>query len=88
MTEFVLIFGDVETKASETKRRQANKKRLRMQTLYGAGPEGRTCGECVHLVTRSRARDYFKCLHYGITGGPGTDWRKRWPACGKFEQTA
>lgn len=43
---------------------------------------GQTCGDCVHLVTLKRANTWFKCEKSRITGGAGTDWRKRWPACG------
>jgi len=48
---------------------------------------GKTCGECVHLVTHSRATTWFKC-ELTRPGGPTTDWRKTWQACGKFEAGA
>lgn len=54
-----------------------------------------TCGQCRHLVDkadyqRMRPGHYFKCLIFskeinGALGGPKTDWRKRFAACGKFE---
>lgn len=55
--------------------------------VYGKQP-GHTCGECKHLVTWRFASDYFKCelsRSRGQSGGPSTDWRKSWPACGRFE---
>lgn len=51
--------------------------------LYGGRDE--KCGNCAHLRTHSYARDYFKCSKAAVTGGPSTDWRKSWQACGKFE---
>lgn len=49
---------------------------------YGRGPESATCGSCAHLF-RYRHHDYsyFKCRKHGVTNGPGTDHRKKWPAC-------
>lgn len=44
--------------------------------------EHRTCDECLFLV---RSAGYLKCSKYGISSGPGTDWRKKWQACGLFE---
>jgi hypothetical protein len=43
-----------------------------------------TCGGCVHCVLRhGGARAYYKCTLFGrYTSGPGTDWRKKWVACG------
>lgn len=43
-----------------------------------------TCGGCVHCALRNGgARSYYKCTLYGrYTSGPGTDWRKKWVACG------
>jgi len=48
-----------------------------------------TCGECAFLVRgqyEGRGPYYHKCQHYTPwTHGPGTDWRRFWLACGKFE---
>ena len=50
------------------------------------GPEGRTCGECVHRVHYGgHAKDYPKCEVGPQTHGPKTDVRAWWPACPKFE---
>jgi hypothetical protein len=51
----------------------------------GTGPAGETCKTCQHLVTRSFAKNYFKCGLTDYTGGPGTDIRKSSPACSKWE---
>jgi hypothetical protein len=50
---------------------------------YGLTP-GQTCGGCVHCALRpGNKRSYYKCTLFGrYTSGPGTDWRKKWPACG------
>jgi len=51
----------------------------------GTGPEGKTCGDCRHIV---RTRRYRKC---GLnrarwTGGPKTDILARARACLRFEE--
>jgi len=58
-----------------------------MTRLWGKGPEGVRCGDCVQFVTQNyHDGRFFKCRLYGITRGAGTDWRKKWPACGKFTE--
>jgi hypothetical protein len=48
----------------------------------GGGPDGETCGSCAHLVRRGHHdKTYFKCSLVAETRGPGTDIRKRSPAC-------
>lgn len=54
-----------------------------MHRCHGA-TEGKTCGGCAHLLTKRMGGTYFKCAQSRVTDGPGTDWRKRWPACGLF----
>ncbi len=54
--------------------------------VYGPGPEGKTCSECALLVGIAKARTYYKCRLRRNTNGPATDHKRRWPACGKFEQ--
>lgn len=66
-----------------------------MIRLYGHHRDAKTCANCVNLVDRHDegqvAGHYFKCalwirLNPGVPlGGPRTDWRKRFDACGKFE---
>lgn len=56
-----------------------------MHRMYGAA-DGKACGACVHCVmVNGGSRDYPKCDLSKITNGAATDWRKKWPACGKFE---
>lgn len=53
----------------------------------GTGPEGETCGSCVHAwpnTTGSR-RTYWKCGLVRSTRGPGTDIRVRSPACREWK---
>lgn len=69
-------------------RESAKKKVEKMHKMYGKYPGMNICGECKHCVGMEHARVYWKCELYGITGGPGTDWRKSWQACGKFEAKA
>ena len=52
---------------------------------FGPGPEGAKCKSCASFVTIEMANTYLKCRLFGITGGPATDWRANWPACGKYE---
>lgn len=57
-----------------------------MHQLHGVS-EGKVCGGCCHLVEhRPGQNTYAKCELNRVTSGPGTDWRKRWPACGRFEE--
>ncbi len=62
---------------------------LRRHPLMG-GPcltDGATCGTCRHLIrTESPAgRRYSKCALRGVTRGPATDVRLRWPGCRAWE---
>lgn len=60
--------------------------RLRvMHRMYGHDPT-HTCGQCKHLITKRYAGTYFKCELTKQSNGPGTDWRKSWEACGRFEE--
>lgn len=56
----------------------------RMHLLYGRC-EDKQCGDCRHFVSHSLAHTYHKCLLFGVTRGPATDWRVRYVACGRFE---
>ena len=58
-----------------------------LTTLYAlhGRTEGRTCGKCQHLIrVTPGANSYLKCDLTKITRGPGTDWRRKWQACGAF----
>lgn len=57
---------------------------LQMRKLHGKS-EGNICGNCAHFIRKKMGAIYFKCDLTKITGGPATDWRVNWPACGKFE---
>ena len=64
--------------------RALEQKRLgKMHGLHGHGPEGQTCKGCVHLLRGG----YLKCELYGVTSCESSDWRAKWPACGKFKAT-
>lgn len=52
---------------------------------FGPGPDKALCQTCKHLVYNQCSKRYYKCALRGITGGPGTDHRVRWPACAKYE---
>jgi len=49
----------------------------------GRGPAGETCGTCQHYCTVSYAKTYRKCelARANWTHGPGSDIRKKDPAC-------
>jgi len=58
-----------------------------MIAAYGQ-PEDTTlkCKDCKHLYYKEFVKRYYKCSFRGDTRGPGTDHRKHWPACGKYEK--
>ena len=47
------------------------------------GDESTRCGDCSHLITRRLAKVYIKC-DLNVTGGPGTDIRKKWRGCSEW----
>lgn len=50
----------------------------------GTGPKGETCATCVHCVfVRGGTKAWPKCeiIRHRWTGGPGTDIKRRSPAC-------
>lgn len=49
--------------------------------LVGPSPVDKTCGDCACL----KGGKYFKCAKQVSTSGPGTDIRKKDPACRLFE---
>jgi hypothetical protein len=51
----------------------------------GSGPKGETCGTCAHCYTREFSKSYHKCDLVKASGGPGTDIRKKWAACARWE---
>lgn len=56
-----------------------------MHKMYGATAD-KTCAACVHLYTVKRGQTWFKCDQSKISASTATDWRKGWPACGKYEE--
>jgi len=46
-----------------------------------------TCGDCRHCETVRipSGRSFVKCKAVEQTHGPGSDTRKKWPACSRFE---
>lgn len=45
----------------------------------------KTCGTCMHLYEHRSANTYFKCTQHEMTHGPGSDVRKGWAACNKYQ---
>ena len=46
--------------------------------------EGEICKDCKFIVYTECSKRYYKCKLRGITSGPGTDHRLKWPACRMF----
>lgn len=88
MSELTL-FELPESVTDEAPTVDSRSKQLRIMHQDHGITEGKTCGECAFIVRgqyEGRGPYYFKCKHYTPwTHGPGTDWRKFWQACGKFE---
>lgn len=51
---------------------------------FGYGPVNVTCKSCAKLRRKQLAKNYFKCVLRGDSGGRGTDHKMNWPACGKY----
>jgi hypothetical protein len=47
--------------------------------------EGAKCGNCASLYEHRVAGTYFKCMQHDMTHGPGTDIRKGWQGCIKWD---
>lgn len=60
--------------------------RMRQMRARFGKRDDRKCGNCTHFYIHGRAGRYFKCDLNRCSGGPGTDWKFKWPACGKFEE--
>jgi len=52
-------------------------------SLYGPGPAGKTCKECIHL---QRFRNFLKCALRKRTYSSATDHKAGYPACGRYEK--
>ena len=57
-----------------------------MHSMFGILPEKR-CEDCSNLIQGDyHDRHYRKCTVYGATHSEATDWRKKYVACGMFDQ--
>ena len=43
------------------------------------------CKDCCNLIEKYWQRKYHKCLVYGDSNAPSTDWAKSYVACGHFD---
>ena len=56
-----------------------------MYQKYGEHSEGVVCAGCCNcLFTKNGGKKIFKCLAYGVTADPSTDWHPNRTACGYF----
>lgn len=51
----------------------------------GSGPAGETCGACKNAYCRQYSKKYWKCRLVKETHGPGSDIRRKWAACSRWE---
>lgn len=58
-----------------------------MVVAYGKLEPTRRCKECRFLEKHSAGNTWYKCA-FRRKGGPATDHRVGWDACGKFEAAA
>ena len=59
---------------------------LVVRVLAGVTPD-LTCNDCRLCVTEHHHdRTYVKCKAVEQTHGPGSDTRRKWPACTRFER--
>jgi hypothetical protein len=57
--------------------------------IYGYGPEGAECRDCVHFLrVRHHDATYRKCDLRTLTHGKGSDHKASWPACKRFVRGA
>jgi hypothetical protein len=56
-------------------------------TKLALAGNGRTCGDCAHLVTKPAmgGGPWFKCA-LQLHDGYGLDIRKKWPACIRWQE--
>ena len=71
---------------STSRRAGINRKIDAMHSLFGVLP-GKRCEECEHLIQGDYHGVHLrKCTVYGATHSAATDWRKKYEACGLFNQ--
>jgi hypothetical protein len=49
------------------------------------GPEGKTCGDCWHAISKDRG--FWKCELARLSNSEATDIRLSWPACTAYTAT-
>ena len=76
------LFGNEIKESDEFKTTHGNP----LLSVYGFS-EGNICKNCSHLWRKRTNRVYLKCDMVKMTNGPATDWKAKWQACGKFEQS-
>ena len=55
--------------------------------LYGTGPDGAICRDCMHCrYPPMRRTRYWKCDLRTLTHGHATDHQVGWPACARYEK--
>jgi hypothetical protein len=80
-------FLDKVDAATQESTELLRKNGAKMIRLYGLHmPQGYRCGDCIHLVEQNYDKTYFKCNLFRVSASATSDWRKKWPACGKFEE--
>ena len=57
-----------------------------MRGAYGR-KAGQQCWTCEHFMSKAfdSGRLCYKCARYGSTSGKGSDWHRRWQACGLWK---
>jgi hypothetical protein len=74
-----------EVPMQQTEPPKPTKKYRTMQQLHGI-TNGRTCGECDHLVKHLWNKTYYKCELWYVSRSEATDIRKKNQACGLFKE--
>jgi hypothetical protein len=87
------LFGHPELNRPKSKRADARRRLeaarvAKMHAIHGNGPAGQTCKGCIDLIrVKPGANSFLKCGLYGLSASEASDWRAKWPACGKYRAT-
>jgi hypothetical protein len=84
--EVSILTPDTRSKRTQAWHRNAAHRLGKMHGAYGKDAEGRSCSGCVHL-TNDGGR-WLKCKLAGVSSSDATDWRAKWPACGRRSDEA
>lgn len=78
-------WDELAKRDEENRIHAASKGLAAMHLRYGLTP-GQRCGDCVSCIKVHGDHKIVpnKCKEYKITNGAATDWRLKWPACGRF----